>query len=396
MKYLVDMERLVDERILTESQAAEIRRRSREGLSNLSINILLVVGVISVVIGLFMWALSSANLIILGAVMSIVGISAIFNLNKQFDLVANAVAFIGVAAFLGGLNFLFIEEFQSLFPAIFLGIIVAGAGYAALLKFGSQHRFIFSSITVFGFATHIAGIVKLYAEPDLNWLTLSYIGVLLIVSGTALNNRFVSALSVIAFASALAATGYWEATYGLAIYEPTLTIIQFGIIATICLVLSQRLDERYARHSRIIGLLSFIWINMAMWIGSLWGDIVGMYLWGPVVDLTSYADTEQILAFKEKTLVISDIVFAVLWFFLIFAVGFWSAITGRRKVFNAAATFGAIHLYTQWFERFSMSALSLILLGVVSILIAWGVYQLNTWYKARAKGEQVTTDQLKA
>ena len=352
MKHLADIDRLVEDEVLTQDQAAEILRRSREGLFALAIKIVLFFGITAVIVGVFLLKLSPASLIIVGSIISLTGILTIFRLDARFDFIANVVSFVGAAIFMGGFVWLFRGEYESLKPALFLGILYAASGYSAFASHGKRFRFIFGSITVFGVATHIAGLGPFIAEWERNadWLALSYVGALLIATGVGLNVRFISALSIFAFASALAATGYRHATYALAIREPSLTIIEFAVIALICVTLSSRLNERYARHSRMVGLLAFVWINMALWVGSLWGDVVGKYIWGPeranYSDMPSYRTALD--SFIAQTIVIPNIVYVIVWAAAILSGGIWAALTDKRRVFNAAVTFGAIHFYTQW------------------------------------------------
>jgi iron complex transport system permease protein len=44
---------------------------------------------------------------------------------------------------------------------------------------------------------------------------------------------------------------------------------------------------------------------------------------------------------------------------------------------NTAATFGAIHLYTQWFEHFSATPASIILAGIFTIGAAFALISYN-------------------
>lgn len=385
MKHLVDVDGLVEDEVLTQEQADEILRRSREGLVALAINIVLFLGILSVVVGTYLLKLGPESSIVVGSIISLAGILSVFKLGPRFNIIANAVSFVGTAIFVGGFVWYFVEELDSLTPAILLGFIVAAIGYTAFSRLGKRFRFIFGWITVLGVATHIAGILGTESKLNVDWLALSYVGALLIATGVALNVRFISALSIVAFASALAATGYWHATYWLAIFEPTLTILEFTAIALTCAALSRRLNERYARHSRMVGLLAYVWINMAMWVGSLWGDVVGEHIWGPDradhTDLSSYKMALD--AFEAWTIVIPELLYVIVWAAAILAVGIWAALSNRRRVFNAAVTFGAIHFYTQWFERLEQSARSLIIAGVIAIVLAWGIYQLNNWLKKR-------------
>jgi MFS-type transporter involved in bile tolerance (Atg22 family) len=225
-------------------------------------------------------------------------------------------------------------------------------------------------------------------------------GAVVIACGLALDVRFITALSIVPLAAALSSRVlYSHAAYTIAVYESTLTVLQLGLLAAACALLAPRLAERWARHVRIIGQLAFIWVNVAFWVGSLWGDVVGTYLWGPRLEDFMAADQtgkardmgaameafrEAEAAFRESALVISVDVYSLVWAALILAVGAWAASTGRRPVFNTAVTFGAIHLYTQWFERLEATPGMVTLAGLIAIAAAYAIWRINLWLRDRA------------
>jgi hypothetical protein len=67
--------------------------------------------------------------------------------------------------------------------------------------------------------------------------------------------------------------------------------------------------------------------------------------------------------------------FTVTWAVLLIGVGIWGIYANRRWMVNAAAVFGAIHFYTQWFEYLGPNPLSVlgggILLLVFGLLLRW-------------------------
>ena len=65
------------------------------------------------------------------------------------------------------------------------------------------------------------------------------------------------------------------------------------------------------------------------------------------------------------------------WAVGLIAVGCWAAKTNRRFVVNTAATFGAIHFYTQWFERLGAEPLTILLAGVLVVAVAVGLWRYN-------------------
>ena len=59
------------------------------------------------------------------------------------------------------------------------------------------------------------------------------------------------------------------------------------------------------------------------------------------------------------------------------AAGAWAANNGRRFLVNTVATFGAIHLYTQWFERFGADPITVIIAGIATIGIGLALWRYN-------------------
>ena len=76
--------------------------------------------------------------------------------------------------------------------------------------------------------------------------------------------------------------------------------------------------------------------------------------------------------------VIPDYVFVIAWAVALVGVGVWAARANRRFVVNMVATFGAIHFYTQWFERLGAEPISITLAGVLMVSVAVALWRYNT------------------
>ena len=76
-------------------------------------------------------------------------------------------------------------------------------------------------------------------------------------------------------------------------------------------------------------------------------------------------------------------VYSVLWAIALAAMVFWAAQRNQRGLFNAAMTFAAIHVYTQFFESFSKEPLAYVVAGLAAIPLAWGIWRLNHWMTGR-------------
>ena len=174
----------------------------------------------------------------------------------------------------------------------------------------------------------------------------------------------VATLSLSATVGAM--TAYGHATYVLAIRQPTVTVVVFSILALATYHLSKRLKPEYERIAIAVSRTSLFMVNLGFWIGSLWGDS----LW----------DQRDNWDFRSGA-VIPDWVFVIGWAVGLIATGVWAAGANRRWVVNLLTVFGAIHFYTQYFERLGASPGSILVAGLIAIAIAFGI----VWYNKSAK-----------
>jgi hypothetical protein len=177
--------------------------------------------------------------------------------------------------------------------------------------------------------------------------------------------------AVLALASCFGArAGYWHATYALAIYEPLVTILVFGALAWIAYMVSHKLRADYERIAITASRTSVFLVNFGFWIGSLWGD--RMFLLRSLI----YNDA-NVPASVGTHLQIGVWPFIVGWALALLAVAVWGVKANRRWVVNVAAVFGAIHFYTQWFEKLGPSPASFFIGGVLMLVFALGLWQFN-------------------
>lgn len=389
MQWLVDIDTAVEDGTLTVDAAGELKRRAREAMVGYAINLALFAGVVMVIGGTAAWLEDLRALAALGAALAAMGTLALVRGGSRLRLVANATAIIGATLAIGALAGLLFEGRTEVvgvgaalgLPAVALGWMMRRLAPVSLSVLGGW-------ILLLGAGVHVAGVLMTESELGLDWLVLHYAGVVTIVCGMILDVRFVTAIAIVPLAASLSSrTFHADATYGVAIYEATLTILQMSLFAALALAASLLFTERITRHARTLGQLALIWINMAFWIGSLWGDVVGFHLWGPrwnavtagIEDSRSRtaAWRAAVDAFEAQALVIPADAFAAVWALGILAVGAWSAFTARRAVLNIAVTFGAIHFYTQYFERLNATPEAIIIAGVIAILAAWALWAFN-------------------
>ncbi|MEX2648035.1 MAG: hypothetical protein WD673_03375 [Alphaproteobacteria bacterium] len=389
MRWLVDIDSAVADGTLTPEAGIELKRRARAAMVGYAINLALFAGVVMVIAGAAAWLKDRQALAALGVALAAVGTFTLIRGGPRVRLVANAAAIIGATLAMGALvDLLFEGRTERVGVGVALGLPAIAIGWTMRRSAPTTLSVLGGWIMLLGAGVHVAGILTTESRLGLEWVALLYAGTVAIACGVILDVRFVTATAMVPLAAALSSrTFYGHATYGVAIYESSLTIVQMSLIALVALAVSRGFSERFARHARTLGQLSLIWINMAFWVGSLWGDVVGFHLWGPRWDAVTAgiydwgvriaAWEAASKAFKADAIVISADVFAALWALGILAVGAWGASTARRAVLNIAVTFGAIHFYTQYFERLHVTPAAIVVAGVIAIIAAWLLWAVN-------------------
>ena len=311
-----------------------------------------------------------------------------------YRMFGNAAALIGSGMLIGGAGIELVDKYYTLAPMIMLpgGALVALIAGRALLRGGFTTRFVQGAILLMGIALHLAGLGVLMEQSQvmgpMTAVIYGYTAVLLALAGWATDVRMVTALAIVPFAQMLSTgTSYFHAAYVFMSPEPTLSILQMSVLIAAMIWLGSRVEERTARHSRILATIGFVVANLCALVGSLWGDVVGQTMWGPGYDWSSDLSYEQYdaarQAFEANALVISAHVYSILWAIALVAIIAWAAQSNRRALFNAGITFAAIHAYTQMFESFADEPLAYVIGGFAAIPLAWGMWRLNHWLATR-------------
>jgi hypothetical protein len=235
---------------------------------------------------------------------------------------------------------------------IVLGTIILSAGLGLYAAHVAQWE-LFAHICVLIGALGLAAGVVIEAEGAV-WAFVA-ITVGFALTGILARSGLLVVLAVLAVSASIGArTGYMHAAYFIGVEEPTLTIMAFGILALACYLVSLVLPSAFERLALQAARTSLILVNFGFWVGSLWGD------------------QSEGLGIR-----LDDGVFVVLWAAGLIAVGIWGARQNRRWVVNCAALFGAIHFYTQWFERLGANPLSVLVAGILALAIAIGIWRFN-------------------
>jgi iron complex transport system permease protein len=80
---------------------------------------------------------------------------------------------------------------------------------------------------------------------------------------------------------------------------------------------------------------------------------------------------------------IPPVAFVIGWAVVLLGAGIWAVRENRRWVVNTAAVFGAIHLYTQWFERLGLEPMSVLIGGLLMLAFALGLWMFNKRFALR-------------
>ncbi len=276
----------------------------------------------------------------------------------------NSVLTIGVLAVAGGV--LALEPPMSV--VIALGVLLAAAGQTLRFKSPVNWSFLGTACVLVGAFTLSGGVLVKWQGHVLAFLAVS---IILLALGILARSGLLIAMTVFAVAGLLgSSTGYWHAAYALWVEEPSFTIVVFSAFALAGLWLSERVPRDYRGLATVFARLSVVWVNFGFWIGSLWGDY-------PLSSWLAPEAWEQRQPWREHWLHIPDGVFVALWAVALLGVGVWGARANRRFVVNTVATFGAIHFYTQWFERLEANPFTIILAGLIAVAAAVALWRYN-------------------
>jgi iron complex transport system permease protein len=314
MKITLDLSQLLEEGKLSPAEAERLRALAAHDTGSFAINILVGFGVVAVSAGAVALVPTPVTALILGLVVFAIGLAFTLRGKEQWSLLAQICLVVGALLFCGGVL------------AIGKGALVAMLVVTATLAGAS------------------------------------------IVARSSL----LIAAAVLALGACLGArAGYWHATYMLAIYEPLLTIVLFSLLALGTYYLSKSLAADYERVALIAARTSVFMVNFGFWIGSLWGDdllLIRSLLRGDPSILTKYFASSQMIPPQA---------FVIGWAVVLLGAGIWAVRENRRWVVNIAAVFGAIHFYTQWFERLGLKPLSVLVGGLLMLAFALGLWMFN-------------------
>jgi hypothetical protein len=249
--------------------------------------------------------------------------------------------------------------------ALVLGAAIFAAGFAIVLNRLQQWSVLGQICLVIGALMFCGGVIA-FGEGSL--ASMLIVTVALTLAAIAARSSLLMTLAVLAASACLGArTGYSHAIYSLAIFEPTLTVVLFSGLAVFAYQASHRLAADCERIALTAARTSIVLVNFGFWIGSLWGDPLALMRGASGMAMQARLDSIVVPAWA----------FGIAWAVALIAAGIWAARVNRRWLVNTAAVFGAIHFYTQWFEKLGATPASVLLGGLVMLGIALALWVFN-------------------
>ena len=306
MRVTLDLSRLLEEGKLSPAEAEQLSALAAHDTGSFAINILVGFGIVAVSAGAVALVPTPVTALILGLVVFTIGLAFTLQGQEQWSLLAQICFVVGTLMFSGS-------------------VLTIGKGALAAMLI----------------------------------VTAALAGASIVARSSLL-----VAAAVLALGACLGArAGYWHATYMLGIYEPLVTIILFSLLALGTYYLSKSLAADYERLALIAARTSMFMVTFGFWVGSLWGDDL-------LLIRSLLRGHRNILIKYSAVLDISPLAFVIGWSFVLLGAGIWGVRENRRWVVNVAAVFGAIHFYTQWFERLGAEPLSVLVSGLLMLAFA--------------------------
>ena len=272
------------------------------------------------------------------------------------SLAMNILLGFGVIATAGGT----LALLHSAASSIALGAILVFGGISLSQQAPKTWGILSSILLLVGSVLASGGIVYLTSGNAGGFLVVT---ALLLVTGIWARSGLLVAMATLALSPTLgAATAYGHATYMLIIEQPTLTVVLFSLLAWGAYRMSLTLEPELQRLALISARTSILLVNFGFWVGSLWGDSFGRKLY-------HYQETPPGS--------VPAVTFAIAWATVLLVTGMWAAGQNRRWVVNTVSVFGAIHFYTQYFERLDATPGSIVIAGLGAIGIAMALTRYN-------------------
>jgi iron complex transport system permease protein len=238
----------------------------------------------------------------------------------------------------------------ALFPspliALQLGFILAALGIYLKLQRERVWGLLALILILLGTLLTAGGVITLTEGNVTGFLIIT---ILCLAGGILAKSKLLAMFSALSLSATIGAmTAYGFASYYLIIQEPSLTILLFTILGWGSYQLSRKIPTDYEDIAIVFARTCLFLVNFGFWVGSLWGD--------------------------EN---ISRLVFVIGWALALIIAAIWAIRQEKRWVVNTLTVFGAIHFYTQYFERLGANPTSLMLAGILALVFAVLIFKYN-------------------
>jgi iron complex transport system permease protein len=236
----------------------------------------------------------------------------------------------------------------ALFPTAEAAVIVGGLllGLGLVLRFNRVERWtLFGAVCVTIGALALSGGISILAHGSVP-INLG-IAAGLAVAAVAARSGLLAALAVIMLTATIGGATAYNGSF---FWQPALTV---GVLAAMTLglyLLSLRLPPDYERLAIIAARVAILMLNFGFLVGSLFGD---------------------------DALRLPPLAFTVAWAIVLLVTGLWAIRANRRWVVNAAAVFGAIHFFIQWFATLGPSPVSIVGGGLLLVAFSFAIRWFN-------------------
>lgn len=154
--------------------------------------------------------------------------------------------------------------------AIVIGAIVLTGGLT-LSRSGLDQWSVLANICILVGALMTGGGITIEADGSLASILL--VTVILAVASIVSTSGLLAVLATLMLSASIGArTGYFHASYFLVIQEPLITIVLFCVLSIGLFQLSKTLPADYERIAIASSRTGVFLVNFGFWVGSLWGD----------------------------------------------------------------------------------------------------------------------------
>ena len=262
--------------------------------------------------------------------------SLLYNLLIGFGIIAVSVASLALS--------------PSALTAIVLGLIITISGLF-ILKSPWQQWALISHISIVIGTLMISGGLIMFTKGSM--LSYGFVSLLLFATGIGTQNHVLIALAVFSLSQLLTQE---KPSYYLRMPNAAIAAAFYSLMTIWAYAASLHRKIPYQNLALTAAKSALILANIAFWI-STWDK---------------YFNKLKVLGFS-----ISPLFMAFTWAAFLILIAAWAIKKNDRWLLIVAALFGALHAYTQWFIRLSVTPATVLIAGLFTIGIALAIRHIN-------------------